>query len=253
LIVRTSKLSDGELLTLVEELFRIYPSGSATIALIEGITRAYSSSDDLETYEFNAEDRNIQTLSFRFQDQESDTVQFARGTTDENSVRQNGPRNAFGQRAPSAYFDEVAFFTASHRTGNYRPLDDATLIAISDTLQRRSAATDASSDEEARRLSKVVSKQIDDLRKVNLGLATQLADARLKDEEVFRRRQEELDASFNERLQELSSREADLERRRSELNDREPQHERRRLREHLTKQLQDSIAQPTYTAASREW
>jgi hypothetical protein len=253
MIVRTSKLSDGELLELLAKLFELFPAGKASASIGEGVTWEFEDVDDVRGCSLKRASKNVQSFTFQCQTREADTVLFHRGIVGPEQITGQGAHSAFSSPAPSAYFDELAFFPPRSRSGHYQPLTDDQRIAVSELLDAYAAPTDTSSDDEARQLSKVVSKQINDLRKVNLRMTEGLAEARKKDEEAFRERQSELDSAFKTRLEELAEKEADLQRRRAELNDREPQHERRRLREHLTDRLQKTIAEPPKESTAREW
>lgn len=252
MIVRTPKLNDDDLLGIIEKLFDFFPEGSASVALANAVNRSFSDVDEIADYEFDRTQRNIQSFLFQCQSSEPDTVVFQRGVIDTDYARQQGDQTAFAKRIPSAYYDELAFFPPRSRTGNYQVLADDKKVTVSELLGSFAAPTDVSSDEEARKLSKVVSKQINDLRKLNLDMTAGLAEARQKDQQDFTQRQKDLDDSFAERLQQLTIKEGELEQRRKELNDREPQHERRRLREHLTDQLRTVIAEPRIETQKNE-
>ncbi|HEX5183111.1 MAG TPA: hypothetical protein VFW19_08165 [Allosphingosinicella sp.] len=252
MIVRTTKLPDKDLLALIAELFRRIPSGSASLTIGEGVTTTIKGIEDIDAYQFDTSGRLIESFNFHCQPQEPDTVAFHRGTTVAEQLAAHGIQAAFNKVVPSAYFDELAFYPPRSRSGNYQPLSDQQRISVAQLLNSFAAPIDAASDDDARQLSKVVSKQIDDLRRLNLKMTEGLAEARQKDEEAFRARQVELDESFKVRLDQLTEKEAELEQRRRELNDREPQHERRRLREHLTARLQSTIAEPPPTTGRRE-
>lgn len=253
MIVRTSKLDDADILEILGQLLVKFPDGQGTAILSEGVRRDFDEQADIDSYEFDRAARNIQSFSFSCQSQEPNTIQFKRGNSSTEFAAQHGEVQGFTRRVPSAFYDELAFFEPGHRTGNHVPLSDDTKIWVSELINSYSAPTDSSSDDDARKLSKVVSKQIDDLRKLNLSMTKDLARARQEQDQAFSVRQLELDEKFNARLEDLVKRESDLERLRSELNDREPQHERRRLREHLTGRLQSTIAEPPQRATLREW
>lgn len=253
MIVRTSKLLDGEILDLLAKLFAAFPSGAATVTLPLGIRRAFESAAELTEYEYSGGSRNIESMTFNFGGNVQDAALFQRGTLDPEMWKQYPNQTGFNtRRQVSAYYDELAFLPPHSHQGGSQNLSDDAKIHVAELLNELAAPTEAGSDEEARNLSKVISKQINDLRKLNLDMTQGLLKARAEQEASFSKRQSELDESFQTRLEQIIEREAELERRREELNDREPQHERRRLREHLTARLQSTITEPPPTTGRRE-
>jgi hypothetical protein len=104
-------------------------------------------------------------------------------------------------------------------------------------------------------LSALVTSQLEQLRELALDFTQRQIDSESRLEEAYQKRESNLERRTKSEEERLAKQASDNEKRlrsekqkiedwRKEINDREPQHERRRLREHLTKQLQESIAKP---------
>ena len=255
IVIRTGKLTDKELIGVLDQLFKWFPAGRARISLPLQASLVAENADELKPLRVKGATRNVISFDFEFPEHVLEVVAFHRGVVDSERWKANRNTAGFNPPLPSGAFDEFAFLEPHHiPSGQPRNrLQTDTILAIHELLQKHAVAIDASSDDEATRLSNVVSRQVDDLRKLHLEMAEGLARAQANSEAEFAKRQTALEESFAKRVATLSDQEAELEKRRQELNDREPQHERRRLRESLTKDLQQFVKEPPAKAVQREW
>lgn len=91
-------------------------------------------------------------------------------------------------------------------------------------------------------LNRIVLSQLDQLRALGLEFSERQLAAERRLDSQFNKRQADFNREIQSERAKLAKEKEALEAYRLEINDREPQHERRRLREHLTKEIGDSIS-----------
>lgn len=246
-VIRTPKLSDGEIITLAVELLKIVPDGKVSI----NYPLDHSASIDAEFKpskgQLSDSRRTIQSMELRFSGNIHEIVCFQRGVVDPETWSQHPNRNGFYKRQPHAFFDELGFLQEERSYGSQQPRDHPskeTALSIINLLNLKAVESSYVGEQEPDKITDLVVGQIHELKNLHLEMTKGLAEAQLRGNRDIADQSKQLESEYQKRVQALSLKEDELEDRRQELNDREPQHERRRLREILTQQLRESLQAP---------
>jgi hypothetical protein len=257
-VVRTPKLTDGEILSFVVDLLRLCPEGVASVDYPLGEGAKIASGTKLTQTQLLDKRRLIQEMKFSFGEKVHEIVAFHRGVVEPDYWRQHPNRTGFLKSVPNAHFDELGFLE-QERTPSYGSpaperdyLPRELVFEIASLVNSKAVDGTFVGEQETASLTDIVLGQVHELRSLHLEMTRGLAEARLAADAQLAKRTEQLDAEYGNRASQLAAREGDLEARKQELNDREPQHERRRLREHLTARLQTTIAEPRLETGKRE-
>jgi hypothetical protein len=252
-IIRTAKLSDREVIDALKQLSERFDDSSSSITIALDVRRDLNDLSDYDDPIFSNQSRNVQSATFTFGPEIGQQVSFARGLANTERLTSHPQSSVFvSSRLPSGAFDEWGFFNPPSSTQGKTSLSADDKIYVSELLNKFADPLQIGSDDDARQLSAVASKQIGDLRSLAKDFMTRLADARESDEAEFKRRLSQLENSFAKRLEYVSGVETELEVKKKELNDREPKHERRRIRGDLTSRLQSAISEPKLDTIEQE-
>ncbi|CAH0349351.1 hypothetical protein [Sphingobium sp. CECT 9361] len=247
-VVRTAKLTDGEILALVKSLLNCDPTGEAVINYPIGHIVRINSDSKLSDTQLQDKNRIILDMKFGFGGSVQEVVCFHRGVVEPDFWRQHPNINGFARSQPHAYFDEIGFLEPERNSYGQQQQHDKlpkeVIFSVISLINGKSVEGLLADDSAKENLHQMVAAQIADLRQLNLEMTSGLAKARANIDTDLAKKTEKLDKEFEARKSLLKEQEIELSNLRKEINDREPQHERRRLREHLTERLQQTIINP---------
>lgn len=248
MIVRTRKLSDKNIQILFKKIALILPDFRVSGAFAGEQEFAFDDKESFEKIPKGSNERLINKIVIRRLENSSDYVEFSRGimipSTGQNKI---ADQLQFINREPSAYFDEIALFSAYNRNNipRYLSFSEEESVAIWREIGRFEAPIADLDTQNADAYGKLLDQNISDLQRVSVEFIERASLAREADEASFRKREKSLQEQFANKLSEIEKQRAALEQQKLELNDREPQHERRRLRESLTRELRNSLGAPS--------
>ena len=217
-VVRTPKLFDGQLYSLVRDLLDIAPEGQATVQYALDQVRKLNSETDFSKIS-SSEDRLINSLEFHFPGTVKEKVAFHRGIVDEENWRQNPNSNGFSRSIPNAHFDELGLIARPQQYGSQEQQPDKlsredifSITRIINSLAVES--TFVGQRESATSLVDIVAGQISDLRKLHLEMTRGLASAQKEADKQNGIRRAELENELEQQRKSIGGKENEIEIRR---------------------------------------
>ena len=122
-VVRTPKLTDGQILTLADELLGANPNGKAVVSYPVGELSTITAETRPTKQELKDSRQLIIKMDFHFGGTIQEIVSFHRGIVEADHWNQHPNKSGFHHGTPNAYFDEVGFLEPERGYGQHTAHD----------------------------------------------------------------------------------------------------------------------------------